>query len=54
MSNLVFVLNTEKRPLLPVHPGKAPRLLNAGKAAVFRRDPFTIYDNFKSGSNSNP
>jgi len=42
MSNLVFVLDTEKRPLLSVHPGKARRLLNAGKAAVFRRDPFTI------------
>ena len=42
MSNLVFVLDTEKRPLLPVHPGKARRLLNAGKAAVFRREPFTI------------
>jgi len=42
MSNLVFVLDTEKRPLLPVHPGKARRLLKAGKAAVFRREPFTI------------
>jgi hypothetical protein len=42
MSNLVFVLDTEKRPLLAVHPGKARRLLNAGKAAVFRRNPFTI------------
>jgi hypothetical protein len=42
MSNLVFVLDTEKRPLLPVHPGKARRLLNAPKAAVFRRHPFTI------------
>jgi RRXRR protein len=42
MSNLVFVLDTEKQPLLPVHPGKARRLLNAGKAAVFRREPFTI------------
>src|SRR5919199_1638712 len=42
MSNLVFVLDTEKQPLLPVHPGKARRLLNAPKAAVFRRDPFTI------------
>jgi hypothetical protein len=42
MSNLVFVLDTEKRPLLPIHPGKARRLLNAGKAAVFRREPFTI------------
>jgi hypothetical protein len=42
MSNLVFVRDTEKQPLLPVHPGKARRLLNAPKAAVFRRDPFTI------------
>lgn len=42
MSNLVLVLDTEKRPLLPVHPGKARRLLNAGKAAVFLREPFTI------------
>jgi hypothetical protein len=42
MSNLVFVLDTEKRPLLSVHPGKARRLLNAPKAAVFRRGPFTI------------
>jgi len=42
MSNLVFVLDTEKRPLLLVHPGKARRLLNAGKAAVFRREPFTL------------
>jgi len=42
MSNLVFVLDTEKRPLLPVHPGKARRLLNDPKAVVFRRDPFTI------------
>ncbi|MEG3959391.1 RRXRR domain-containing protein [Microcoleus sp. herbarium2] len=42
MSNLVFVIDTEKRPLLPVHPGKARRLLNAPKAAVFRREPFTI------------
>jgi hypothetical protein len=42
MSNLVFVLDTEKRPLLPVHPGKARRLLNDPKAVVFRRDRFTI------------
>jgi 5-methylcytosine-specific restriction endonuclease McrA len=38
----VFVLDTHKRPLDPVHPGHARRLLNQGKAAVFRRYPFTI------------
>lgn len=42
MSNYVFVLDTDKRPLDPVHPGEARHLLNAGKAAVFRRYPFTI------------
>jgi 5-methylcytosine-specific restriction endonuclease McrA len=42
MSNFVFVLDTHKRPLDPVHPGSARHLLNQGKAAVFRRFPFTI------------
>jgi len=42
MSNFVFVLDTQKRPLDPVHPGKARHLLNQGKAAVYRRFPFTI------------
>ncbi|WP_375341418.1 RNA-guided endonuclease IscB [Lyngbya sp. CCY1209] len=38
----VFVLDTNKRQLDPVHPGKARRLLGKRKAAVFRRYPFTI------------
>ncbi|MBW4504018.1 MAG: HNH endonuclease [Scytonema hyalinum WJT4-NPBG1] len=42
MSNFVFVLDTNKRPLDPVPPGQARRLLKQGKAAVFRRYPFTI------------
>jgi 5-methylcytosine-specific restriction endonuclease McrA len=42
VSNFVFVLDTHKRPLDPVHPGTARHLLNTGKAAVFRRYPFTI------------
>ncbi len=42
MSNFVFVLDTDRRPLDPVHPGEARHLLNAGKAAVFRRYPFII------------
>ena len=38
----VFVLDTQKRPLDPVHPGHARVLLKEGKAAIFRRYPFTI------------
>jgi 5-methylcytosine-specific restriction endonuclease McrA len=38
----VFVLDTEKRPLSPCHPARARKLLTEGKAAVFRRYPFTI------------
>ncbi|HEX3642781.1 MAG TPA: RNA-guided endonuclease IscB [Ktedonobacteraceae bacterium] len=38
----VFVLDTNFRQLGPVHPGEARRLLSAGKAAVYRRYPFTI------------
>ncbi len=38
----VFVLDTNKQPLNPVHPGRARILLSSGKAAVFRRYPFTI------------
>ena len=41
MSN-VFVLDTMKQPLTPVHPGRARRLLTTGKAAVYRTSPFTI------------
>jgi 5-methylcytosine-specific restriction endonuclease McrA len=38
----VFVLDTNKQPLNPVHPGHARMLLSHGKAAVFKRYPFTI------------
>ncbi len=41
MSN-VFVLDTNKQPLNPVHPGRARILLSSGKAAVWKRYPFTI------------
>ncbi|BAZ23948.1 hypothetical protein NIES4073_48390 [Kalymmatonema gypsitolerans NIES-4073] len=42
MSNFVFVIDTNKQPLDPIPPGQARRLLNQGKAAVYRRYPFTI------------
>jgi hypothetical protein len=38
----VFVVDTNKQPLNPVHPGRARLLLKQGKAAVYRRYPFTI------------
>jgi RRXRR protein len=38
----VFVLDTECRPLDPVHPGAARRLLAQREAAVWRRSPFTL------------
>ena len=42
MSNFVFVIDTNHKPLSPCKPGMARSLLKAGKAAVFRRYPFTI------------
>lgn len=42
MSNAVFVLDHDHRPLKPVHPAVARRMLTAKQAAVFRRYPFTI------------
>jgi 5-methylcytosine-specific restriction endonuclease McrA len=38
----VFLVDAQKRPLTPVHPGRARLLLKAGKAAVFKRFPFTL------------
>ncbi len=40
--NYVLVLDTDKRALSPCHPARARELLDKGKAAVFRRYPFTI------------
>jgi 5-methylcytosine-specific restriction endonuclease McrA len=42
MSNFVFVLDTNRKPLTPCTPGMARSLLKAGKASVFRMYPFTI------------
>jgi 5-methylcytosine-specific restriction endonuclease McrA len=38
----VFVLDTNKQPLAPTQPARARILLSSGKAAVYRRYPFTI------------
>lgn len=42
MSKSVAVLDSEKKALSPCHPAVARRLLREGKAAVFKRYPFTI------------
>ncbi len=42
MSNYVFLIDSNKTPLNPVHPAQARKLLESGKAAVFRRYPFTL------------
>ncbi|NJM71474.1 MAG: HNH endonuclease [Scytonema sp. RU_4_4] len=38
----IFVIDSEKRPLLPIHSAQARQLLRNQKAAIFRRFPFTI------------
>jgi 5-methylcytosine-specific restriction endonuclease McrA len=42
MSNYVFLIDANQTPLNPVHPAQARKLLDCGKAAVFRRYPFTL------------
>ncbi|KPQ40131.1 MAG: Restriction endonuclease [Phormidium sp. OSCR] len=54
MSNHVFVLDTNRKPLTPCQPGVARSLLNAGKASVFRRYPFTIILNKEVDANPEP
>ncbi len=39
---MVFVLDTNRKPLAPCHPAKARKLLRQGKAKIFRNQPFTI------------
>lgn len=39
---MVFVLSSDGQPLDPCHPARARRLLTKGRAAVWRRFPFTI------------
>lgn len=38
----VLVIDTEKRPLDPIHPAQARQFLRNGRAAIYRRFPFTI------------
>jgi 5-methylcytosine-specific restriction endonuclease McrA len=54
LSNFALVLNSNKQPLDPVHPGTARRLLKAGKAAVYRLYPFTIIYKQEINQTSSP
>ncbi|BAI89131.1 RNA-guided endonuclease IscB [Limnospira platensis] len=54
MSNHIFVLDTNRKPLTPCQPGVARFLLKAGKASVFRRYPFTIILNKEVDANPEP
>jgi hypothetical protein len=40
--SFVFVLDQDRKPLDPVHPGRARFLLKTGHAAVLLRYPFTV------------
>lgn len=42
MSNFVFIIDVDKRPLDPIHSGLARQLLKGGKAAIYRKFPFTL------------
>src|SRR5437660_627676 len=50
----VFVLDKNKQPLMPCHPARARELLRKGKAAVFRREPFTIILKNREGGETEP
>jgi len=54
MSNFVFVLDTNRKPLNPCSPGVARSLLQSGKARVFRHFPFTIILNKSVKSEAQP
>lgn len=48
----VFVLDQNRQPLDPCHPARARELLKLGRAAVFRRYPFTIVLKDRTVNNS--
>ncbi|GIK40372.1 MAG: hypothetical protein BroJett011_42050 [Chloroflexota bacterium] len=50
----VFVLDQHRQPLMPCHPAWARHLLRQGKAAVYRRAPFTIILKERKGGETQP
>jgi 5-methylcytosine-specific restriction endonuclease McrA len=45
MSNFAFLIDANKIPMNPIHPSHARKLLDSGKATVFRQYPFTLIMN---------
>jgi 5-methylcytosine-specific restriction endonuclease McrA len=50
----VLVIDNNKQPMMPCHPARARQLLNKGKAAVYRRYPFTIILKEREGGETQP
>ncbi len=50
----VFVLSSSEDPLMPCHPARARELLRDGKAAVYRRIPFTIVLKHRADGDTQP
>jgi hypothetical protein len=50
----VFVVDRDRKPLMPCHPARAKELLDKGKAAVYRRYPFTIILKERAGGDVQP
>ena len=48
----VLVIDKNKVPLMPCHPARARELLRKGKAAVYKRFPFTLILKERTGSDS--
>lgn len=48
----VFVMSSDLLPLCPCHPARARKLLSTGRAAVYRRFPFTIVLKERSAADS--
>ena len=50
----VLVVDKNKQPLMPTTPARARQLLKQGRAAVFRRYPFTIILQDREGGDTQP
>ncbi len=52
--NSVFVISSTKKPLMPCRPARARKLLTAGRAAVYRMQPFTLILNDRAEGDVQP
>lgn len=50
----VFVLDSNRKPLMPCAPARARQLLDRGRAAVYRRVPFTLILRVRAGGDVQP